>query len=182
MDEKFQANGSATGDAREVLLKFDESTLKQAVRAFFLRTILRRFGFLFYAALLGLLILLTWLLANGERGWQVGFLSAFLLCVAAFFVTLYVSHYRNTIGRFRQMRNPEAILRLGEEELTLKSDLGSSTLPWSAITEVWRFPRFWLVLLSPAQFFTLPLDCLDPAAREFIDRKTAEAGPGGLSR
>ncbi len=37
------------------------------------------------------------------------------------------------------------------------------------ITEVWRFPRFWLILYSRSQFSTLPLDCLDEETQDFIN-------------
>ena len=67
---------------------------------------------------------------------------------------------------------PEATFAYDEERVTFTSELGSSTLPWSAITEVWGFPRFWLLLFSRSQFVTLPLDCLDEQARALIASKT----------
>ena len=108
---------------------------------------------------------------------MVGFLIATVLFVGVFLAVVYVSHLRNTMGRFRQMRTPEATFGYDEQQFTITSELGSTTMPWSAITEVWRFPRFWLLLFSRSQFVTLPLDCLDEQARAFITRKTNEPNP-----
>jgi hypothetical protein len=89
---------------------------------------------------------------------------------------VYVAHFRNTIGRLRQMRTPEATLSYDEENICFTSELGTATVPWSAITDVWRHQRFWLLLFSPSSFVTLPLDCLDEPDREFITRKTSQQG------
>lgn len=66
------------------------------------------------------------------------------------------------------MRSPEAIFELGEERFRITSDVSTSELAWSTITEVWRFPEFWLLFLSPAQFITVPVADLDSDACEFI--------------
>ena len=113
-----------------------------------------------------------WLIVHGDRSWVVGALVATLLFAAVFFVTLYAVHFRNSVGKFRQLKVPEATMLCDEEKFTITSELGSVTLPWSSITEVWRYPRFWLILFGPAQFSTLPLDCLDPETQAFITRKT----------
>ena len=94
------------------------------------------------------------------------------LFVSMFLVMIYVVHYRNSIGRFRRMRTPQATFSYDEEQFTLASELGSATMPWSAISEIWCFSRFWLLLFSPVQFVTLPLDDLDEETQAFIYRKT----------
>jgi peptidoglycan/xylan/chitin deacetylase (PgdA/CDA1 family) len=73
------------------------------------------------------------------------------------------------------MRSPAATLAYDEQKFTLASEFGSATMPWSAITEVWRYPRYWLLVFSPSQFVTLPVDCLDENAKDFISRKTSKA-------
>ena len=157
---------------REVKLHYSEELLREAVRVFVFRTLVRQLGVMFFVVTAGLVGMLAWLLARHERGWMVEFLAALLLFVVLFMAAVYVTHRRNTIGKFRAMGKPEATLRYDEEQIHFASELGSSSMPWSAIAEVWRHPRFWLLLFSPAQFVTLPLDCLDEQAREFITRKT----------
>ena len=61
---------------------------------------------------------------------------------------------------------------LRENDLTVSSDQGSATLPWSSVREVWAFPRFWLILLSRAQFITLPLGGVPDDTLAFVRSKT----------
>jgi len=159
----------------EARLHYTEPLLRESVRFFFIQTLRRRFGLPFFVALAVLVAILTWLILRHDRDWTVGVFAAFLVFAGLFFVMLYLSHYRNTIGRFRQMRTPEGTLSCDEQGITFASELGSSTVPWSTITEVWRHPRFWLLLFSPAQFVTLPLDDLDESTRDFITRMTGHA-------
>ncbi|MHC5540533.1 YcxB family protein [Singulisphaera rosea] len=138
---------------------------------FVYRILVRQLGALFFI-MVGLMILtLAGFLWYHERGWIVGFLMATVVFVGIFLVMIYVSHFRQTIGRFRRMRTPMATMAYDEENVCLTSELGSSTIPWSSITEVWKHPRFWLLLISPSTFVTLPLDCLEEQDRDFITRK-----------
>ena len=158
----------------ETHLRFSEPLLREAVRAFVFRALIRQLGVSFFIVVALLIATLALLISQHDRGWMVGFLIATVLFVGVFLATVYIAHLRNTIGRFRQMRTPEATFGYDEQQFTLTSELGSSTMPWSAITEVWRHPRFWLLLFSRSQFVTLPLDCLDEQAQTFITRKTNE--------
>ncbi|WP_435018095.1 YcxB family protein [Tundrisphaera sp. TA3] len=158
----------------ECKLRYSEPLLREAVRAFVFRTIVRQLGisFFFVATLIALFFI--YLLLSHDWDWTVGFLGAGLPFACLMFISLYVVHARSTIGRFRRMRSPEATFAYNEEQVSFASELGSSTLPWSSIAEVWRFPRFWLLLFSRAQFVTLPLDCLDDQAQAFISLKTKQ--------
>jgi hypothetical protein len=156
----------------QTTLRYNEPLLRAAVRAFCVRAIVRGLGLRFFVVLAIAIACATGLVAQRERGWAVPFMLATLLFVVLFIVSIYVAHMRNTLGTYRRMRRPEGTLSFDEEQFTLASELGSATLPWSAVTEVWRYPRFWLLLLSRNQFVTLPVECLDQRAREFITRKT----------
>ena len=161
----------------ETKLRYSEPLLREAVRAFVTRAIVRGFGLWFFIACAVVASSITYLVSHGDRSWLVGALAAMLIFVAVFFLVIYLAHYRNTVGRFRQMRVPEATFSYTEERFTLTSELGTATLPWSSITEVWHYPRFWLLLFSRSQFSTLPLDCLDAETQAFITRKTQRNEP-----
>ena len=126
----------------KVTLRYTEPLLREAVRAFVFRALARRLGWLFLVAVTLLVVAIASLLVQQERSWVVGFLVASFLFAGIFVAALYVAQHRNVIERFRQMRTPEATFRYDEHELTFASDLGTATLPWSAIKEVWRYPRF----------------------------------------
>jgi hypothetical protein len=158
----------------EVTLCYTEPLLKRAVRCFVFRAIGRQLGPLFFVAVAILIGCLVFMLAKHDRGWAVGFIIATILFVAVFFAAIYVAHYRNTLGRFRQMKNPEARLSLGDAQFTLTSELGSATMPWSAITEIWQYPDFWLLLFSKSQFSVLPLGGIDEKVRAFITERAGK--------
>ena len=156
----------------ETKLRYSEPLLREAVRFFVRRSLVRGLGFGSLVAICLVMGGVALQIANGDRGWFVGAMVSFLVFVCVFLALIYVAHFRNTIGRFREMRNPEATLSLHEAHFTVTSELGSATMPWSSITEIWHHPRFWLILFSRSQFSTLPLDCLSEEARAFITRKT----------
>jgi YcxB-like protein len=153
-------------------LRYSETLLRSAVGSFVFRAITRRLGTTFILAIAAVVGITIYLLAQNDRSWVIGFLSATVLFAGAFIAAVFLAHYRNTIDRFRQMRSPEVTLAYDEQQFTLTSELGSATMPWSAITEVWRYPHYWLLIFSPSQFVTLPIDCLDQNTKDFISRKT----------
>jgi len=153
-------------------LRYSEPLLREVVRAFVLRSLRGRLGRLYFVAVGLMVIALVSLVLRGERGWLVGFMAAGVLCVVAVVASVFIAHSRNTIGRYKKMRSPEATFACTDQDFTLTSEMGTATMPWSAVQEVWRYPRFWLLVFSPAQFVTLPLECLSAEAQALIRSKT----------
>jgi hypothetical protein len=153
-------------------LRYSETLLRSAIRSFVFRAVIRQLGTTFFLVVAVVIGITIYLLAQHDRSWVVGFLCAAVLFVGVFIAAVFVAHQRRTLGRFRRMRSPEATLAYDEQQFTLTSELGSATMPWSAIEEVWRYPRFWLLIFSHSQFVTLPIDCLDQNTRDIIGRKT----------
>src|SRR5262249_2247277 len=137
-------------------LNYTERLVEKAVRLFWLRTV----GYGELVAIVAMIALLAWRLIEGDRSWIVGVLSTFLFLSIAIPVAIYSGHYRNSVGKFKQMKQPVAELVADDDSLTLSSDLGATTVKWAAITEVWQFESLWLLLFSKAQFVTIPLDGL----------------------
>jgi hypothetical protein len=135
------------------------------VRAFVIRSLTRRLGRLYFVAVGLMVVSFVMLVLRGERGWVVGFMLAGILFGVGVVAAMFLANSRNTIGRFRQMRSPEATFGFTDDQFTITSELGSATMPRSAVTEVWKFP-------PPAQFITLPLDSLSEEAQSFILSKT----------
>ncbi len=143
---------------------FSEALVGQAVWAFWRRVT----GWRFLVAVALLMSSAIGMLVLGDRSWVVGLDAAALGLAVAFAVALYVIHYRGSITRFRRMKIPEATFEVGDERFRVTSDVGSSELVWSAVTEIWQFRDFWLLFVSRAQFITLPLADLDSEGRELI--------------
>ena len=94
----------------------------------------------------------------------------------AFLIGVYLVHYRNSINKFKEMGRPQATFVAEESSFTLTSGIGSSTMRWSSVIEVWRFPGFWLLLFSKAQFVTLPLADMPIEMQDFTLQQIKSAG------
>ena len=153
-------------------LRYTEPMLLQAVFLFWRRKV----GLLLPAALLVSTASLSTLWWAGRREWWMA-VWAFVLAVATSVIPLlYFAHRRNTLGKFWAMREPVATMALDEGTFTVSSDLGSATMPWSGIREIWRQPTFWLVFLSESQFMTLPQASMPPDAQTFLIERAVQAG------
>jgi len=156
----------------EATLIYSKALLNQAVFAFWRRSV----GVGFFVALLIAAIGLIVLIALGQSSWIIGGLATVLVVGVAFAIVIFVVHYRRSLQKFRQMDKPQATFRADESSFTMSSDIGTTTLQWSAVKELWQFPSVWLLLYSKAQFTTLPLACLPPETQAHIVQCVRAAG------
>jgi len=156
----------------ETTLIYSTALLRQAVFAFWRRSV----GVGFFVALLIAAIGLVILVALGQASWLIGGLAAVLVLGIAFAIVVYVVHYRRSLHKFHQMDTPRSTFRADESSFTMSSDIGTTTLQWSAVKELWQFPSVWLLLYSKAQFTTLPVACLPPETQAYIVQCVRAAG------
>jgi len=156
----------------QVEVRYSEPLAREAVRAFYWRTLRRGFGLLGLLAFMLSLACLGFLLLAGDRSWVVGFVGACLLAFVLILTYGYAAHRRSTVGRFRRMTDPQARFVFADKDLSIASELGSATLSWDAVREVWAFPRFWLFLLSRSSFFTMPTEGVGNDVLAFVRSKT----------
>jgi hypothetical protein len=165
--------------SHEITLRYDESLLRRAV----LRYWWRQIGVGYILSLVVLAVGLVMLIADGNTSWLVGVMVTFLGFGVIAMITLYVVPYRNALRKLKSMDKPEATLILSELSFTISSGIGSSTVPWSTISEVWRFPDFWLLFFSKSSFSTMPLADFSTEAKAFFLERVQAAGgkvrPGG---
>ncbi len=156
----------------QTTLHYSEALVRKAIKTFWWR----KTGWSFFIPMLLLCGFLCYELWQGNYNWWVGVLGAVLALAFATAAVLYVVHFRGAITRFRRMQKPEALFEMGEEKFRLSSDVGTTELVWSTITEVWRFPEFWLLFFSPAQFSTIPIVDLPQEAQELLLAKVTACG------
>lgn len=155
-----------------VRVRYTEPLLRRAVRLFVRRRLLRRPWLWLCAALLAAGVAFD--LDEGPS-FVAGVCAAGLIFLGASVAAVWRAHLINTVGRFRTMDPPEADVAFGGAGMTVVSNLGSATLPWSRFVEVWERPGFWMLFLASNQFVTLPLDALTPEVLDFVRSKL---GPG----
>jgi hypothetical protein len=153
-------------------IHFSEALVRRAVRTFWWR----RTGWSYVLVLILLLVWFCFSVWNGDRSWAVGASGTIVVLGAILAATVYVTHLRRSLGVFRKMQTPEAILEFDEDRMRVSSDLGTSELKWGMITEVWCLPEFWLLFVSQGQFITLPIADIGADAREYILAKVESAG------
>ncbi|RYG96027.1 MAG: YcxB family protein [Alphaproteobacteria bacterium] len=156
----------------ETTLEYSVPLLREAVAGFWRRSV----GMGMLIALAICAGMLGVLLAQGDKSWVVGLLGAVVTLGAAFVVAIYAVHYRNAIQKFRDMGSPRATFRASDNSFTVSSDLATSTVPWSTVTQIWKFKNCWLLLFSKAQFMTLPLASVPQDMQVFVLERVAAAG------
>jgi ABC-type Co2+ transport system permease subunit len=154
-------------------LKYDTALVNQAVRAYWRRS-------LGLGVLIGVPIICVILgvrIIDGDRSWVTGLIAGAALVGIGMPILVYWVHYRNSMAKFRDMREPVATFVADDDSFTLASDKGSSTLRWDSIKEVWGFEGFWLLLFSKAHFATIPIQGLSEDMRAFVlERVKANGG------
>jgi hypothetical protein len=159
--------------SHETTLIYTEPLLRQAVFAFWRRSV---GGVAYAVALGGVAFGLGVLAGQGAASWLVGALGTVLVLGVALPAALYFVHYRNTLRKFLEMGSPRATFRADDSSFTMSSDIGTTTLKWSAVKEVWQFSGMWLLLYSKAQFSTLPLACMSPEMQAFVLQRVRASG------
>jgi hypothetical protein len=150
--------------SHQVTLHYDQHLLRQAVLRFWWRVV----GIRLVIAMVVMAAGLAWLVSHGDRSWFVGVIATVLALAVTVIVAIYFVHYRSAMRRFKNMGEPEGTLTVSETSLTISTGAGSSTIPWTAVTELWQFPAFWLMFFSKSQFVTLPLADFTPETKAFV--------------
>ncbi|MBL8692817.1 MAG: YcxB family protein [Planctomycetes bacterium] len=146
--------------------------MRTAIFAFWRRAV--GTGYFVACALIG--CALAYLLWSGDQSWISGALGAFLLFALGAAFLVYFIHLRGSLARFKAMGAPIATVVLEDASITMSSGLTTTSLPWSRVTEVWRFESFWLMFFSKAQFVILPIGTVPADAQEFIISKVSATG------
>jgi hypothetical protein len=153
-------------------LNYTERLVSEAVRSYWLRSM--GWGMAVVVAVITAGLVSS--LARGDRSWLVGLLAAGTALGFGLPVVAYVVHYRNSMAKFREMKNPMATLLAEDTSFTLTSDVGASTLKWNAVAELWRFKSFWLLLFSKSHFATIPLAGMSAEMQSYVLERIRRAG------
>ena len=84
---------------------------------------------------------------------------------------LWGAHYPNIVNRFKRMREPVSTFRLDEQGLHFASDMGSASMVWHTLVDVWECPDYWLLFWGPATFNILPIAGIAPADLAYLKER-----------
>ena len=153
-------------------MRYTEPLIVAAVRTFMWRRVGREFGWSGLAACAALLVFIGWDIASGDRSWTIGALVAVPLALIAVAAAVWIAHYNTSLGKLRAMKIAQSTWTLSQDAWTVVADSGSSTMPWSAITQVWELPDYWMLMLGKNQFVTLPTADVPTATLDYVRART----------
>jgi YcxB-like protein len=116
------------------------------------------------------------LVSQGDRSWLMGLMGMAIGMGYLMLLCLYVIHLKNSMAKLRDMGSPNATFRADEQSFTLESGIGTSTLQWSTVKELWKFQNVWLLMFTKAHFSTLPVANLPADLQAFILERVQLAG------
>jgi len=156
----------------ETTLIYDESLVRRAVRCYWRRSL----GAGYWVALAMVVVSLGFLVTQETQTWILVTLTATTVLALGFAALSYIVHLRSSMGRFRRMDVPFAKLTVDDEIFAISSSMGEAKLKWNVIRELWKFDDLWLILYAQGGFNVLPVTCVPPPMREFIEARVTAAG------
>jgi hypothetical protein len=155
---------------------YTESIAKEAVAEYVKRRLLKNWT--------------LWMLMLVSAGWaiylwhlQQSFWAGILTVVAILPIILVVivwrAHWTNTVGKFRRLRNPEAMFSFENGRMLVRSSEGEGTIPIAGIKEIWKLKDFWMLFVTANSFMTLPVRQLDADTLAILEAHLAGTKQGG---
>jgi len=157
---------------KAVALTYDRPLMRHVVRAYWRRAVAP--WIICGTAFLGTPLAVA--LYRGDRSWIVGALATAQVVVMLLGWSLYRAHLRNAFARLARLEGAPAKMEFDEETAIFTSVGGTNTIRWTAVKELWCYRTFWLLVLAPNEFVTLPGTCLDAEIRSSIRNRLSLLG------
>lgn len=153
----------------EFTVHYDDRVIRNAVNTFVKLRLLEGMGQLGLFALVLTAAGLAYLLWQGDRSWLVGVIGTVLAVFVGVFVLLWQWRHAEMRRKLATIPSRQGRVTLNEDGLTVDTEAGGTSLPWTSFTEVWRLERCWLLFLAPNNFITLPTDGVPEEALTVLD-------------
>ena len=150
---------------------YNEQILKKSIVSFWKSSI----GWSGIAIIPVMFALVIWFWHEEMVIWFYG-VSACLFLYITVIISLYTVFYQRSIQKYRQMDNPKAVFCARGDTFTFESSLGCSTFKWKVVTEIWKYPDFWLFFYGRNQFNILPQKNFSSDMQAFITKQVTQAG------
>ena len=134
---------------------YNETTIRDAVRTYVFRRFVADQKRLWMLS--GLMIVMAAYFAwKGQSAVMVALAASAALMAPVLAALGWWVHLSNTLDGFRRMASPRASIGFRDDALELSSDKGRGELPWSALTEVWERPGYWMIFTGRNVFNVIP--------------------------
>jgi hypothetical protein len=152
--------------ATEFVVQYSELLVRDAARCFLIRFARRNLVGAGVAVLIASIVCLL----LGADWWYVAALATLGCGLAVLVMMLGLAYTRAAVAKFKAMSDPTVRWGFDDESITTHSDLGSAQLRWKCVSDVWRFPKVWLLFFGKHGwgYSTLPVEELPPELKEYI--------------
>jgi hypothetical protein len=160
--------GTGTDDV-QFTIQYDEAVMRSAVNTFMKRRLSSGLGALGVLAVAVTIVALVFLLWDGDRSWVVGAVGTVLLLFVAIFGSIWRWRHVDMQDKIAAIPSKQAVVTLANESMSIETEAGATSLPWTTFTELWQLERSWLLFLAPNNFITLPTDGVSVAALDYLE-------------
>ena len=113
---------------------------------------------------------------TGQTDWLFGSLLVVLMMGAGLFASAYFMRLNHAVGLLKKMGTPVVSYELTVERVKASSNLGTTEVKWEMFSELWIFPRVWLLLFDKANYLTLPSNQLSEEVKDFLKMRITAVG------
>ena len=154
-------------------LRGSEPALRQAMKAYIwkLRFRRRRTWLAWTVLIIGDCVLV----ATDDFGFLTGAAAAATILLATMMLGIGWARWAANIKRWRKLITADAEVIIEDATLSIASNIGTLTTPWSQFTEVWILSRCWMLFVVPDQFQIVPLADGSSEMATFLKQRLAGA-------
>lgn len=134
---------------------YTETTIRDAVRTYVFQRFVADQKRLWLLS--GLMVVMAVYFAwKGQPAWVIAIAGSAALMAPVLAALGWWVHLSNTLEGLRRMTVPRASIGFRDDALELASDKGKGELPWSALTEIWERPDYWMIFTARNAFNVIP--------------------------
>lgn len=152
-------------------IKYDRKLVRRALN----RYMFRRLGTPFFVTVAAAIAVFAATFLSGAWTWLLTAIGLVLLSALAFLLFVYIARLRAAEGFFDKANEPTVTFQFTDNGVQTVSDLGMTDLKWQVFEEILKFPDVWLLVYAKNGYMTLPVDQLEPACLQYIEKQVSAA-------
>jgi len=163
----------------EFEVRYSAAQVRRATWAYVRKSLGKAMKWSGWLAFGGLLAMWCWLLIDGVTGVMVWVIPGIIGTFVLFLLIVWQVHISHSLDTLSRMKSPVARVVADDENLSITTDLGSSTMPWTTFTEWIDVPGAIYLKAGKGAMISLPIDGVDTSALQFIRERIAAYQPKG---
>jgi hypothetical protein len=160
-------------DAIEFTTRDNVEVAQAAASAYFWRMLRTRRLWWLVSCAIFFSLTMALLLYYGGPGWAVGIFLFLLAMTLAYVPVFYFAHRKAATTLV--LRSSKRRVRITTSDMTITSELGSITLPWTQFCSVWEYPDFIIFVIGQFSYLWLPRQAVPANAMTIVQTYIAKS-------